>query len=401
MKWLNKGHEVDVVADKMIVDFDDDVNVFVFGAGLLGKDLSRLLEKHGRMAGFVDNYREKQGTIYCGKKVISLDEYMNLKEKKRIIVAASKANTPVIRSQLEEIGLQHQNDFWTYEEFLNEIFPIFSFYHLSKSFTPLVQISLTERCTLRCKKCSHGCHAVPASAEDMSLPDSFRSADSFFKIVDYVNEFVLIGGEPLLYKNLGQVIEYIGEKYRERINIYSITTNGTILPSEDILLKCKKFGVMFRISNYSFAIPKLKEQYKRLTKLLEKYDIMYRLSPEEIQWMDYGFEYMDRKAGPEELSGVFDACKTPCREVRGNRLYFCVMARSIADNLHYNLGEHDYLELDQLHGLEGKKILLEYTLGYSDKGYLDMCNHCNGSEAVNYPIMAAEQVEKPRGKGTV
>ena len=67
------------------------------------------------------------------------------------------------------------------------------------------------------------------------------------------------------------------------------------------------------------------------------------------------------------------------------------MARSVSDNLNYHIGEKDYLDLDEL---DQKKVLLEFTLGYSEKGYLDMCNYCNGVEARNYPIPAAEQMER-------
>lgn len=33
---------------------------------------------------------------------------------------------------------------------------------------------------------------------------------------------------------------------------------------------------------------------------------------------------------------------------------------------------------------------IEYTLGYSEKGYLDMCRHCNGAETKKYLITVAE-----------
>ena len=391
MKWSNKGKEFDIAASEIEEKFGAYTDFYIFGAGKLGKELSVLLKKYNCLSGFVDNNRKKQGTNYCGRKVISLDDYVDLAGKKCRIVAVSISNMEAIKEQLDQKGLQYQSCFWTYREFLDEIFPIFSLYHYSKSFVALSQISLTERCTLKCKKCAHGCFAVSASSEDLSLNDAFLSADKFFEKVDYVNEFVLIGGEPLLYKELGKVIEYIGVRYRTQINIYSITTNGMILPSEEILQQCKKFGVIFRISNYSLTLPKLKKHYNRLTKLLEEYGIEFYLGPEESHWLDYGFEHNTRGLEPAQLMDVFDACRTPCREVRGNRLYFCVMARSVSDNLHYNVGLDDYLNLDELQGLDGKKILLEYTLGYSEKGYLDMCNYCNGKDAVNYPVAVAEQ----------
>lgn len=81
-----------------------------------------------------------------------------------------------------------------------------------------------------------------------------------------------------------------------------------------------------------------------------------------------------------------------CRDVRGNRLYFCVQARAVSDNLHLDELDDDYLDLSLLAGDNWKKKLLEFNLGYSKKGYLTMCHRCHGMDAVNYPIPAAEQV---------
>ena len=53
--------------------------------------------------------------------------------------------------------------------------------------------------------------------------------------------------------------------------------------------------------------------------------------------------------------------------------------------------EDDFLDLEKLHG-DYKKILMEFELGYSEKGYLDMCRHCNGADAKDLTIPVAEQV---------
>jgi hypothetical protein len=278
-----------------------------------------------------------------------------------------------------------------YEE-LNVALPLLITYSYGKSYMQLAQITLTERCSLKCKKCAHACYNVSNRAEDMALSEALKSADSFFSKVDFIDEFVLIGGEPLLYKGLSEVIEYIGENYRKKMGIYSITTNGTIVPDNNVLNTCKRYKVLFRISNYSKTLPRLKESHRRLTVALDEYGIEYILGDSEGNWIDYGFEYLERDNNPNELIKVFDDCHTPCREVRGNKLYYCVMARSVSDNLKLNEGEEDFLDLDGLTGEEGKRILYEFNMGYSDKGYLDMCRRCHGMDSKNYPIPIAEQL---------
>lgn len=393
MKWTNKRHELDYYAKELVAHLQDRDKYYIFGAGVLGKGLLPLFKAYEQEVVFIDNSAEKRASEINGVEVISLDSYLQ-KRDGPIIVAASVKNTSVIVEQLETSQLKRRTDFWLYQEFLEYIFPIISTYYYDKAFVSLAQISLTERCSLKCKNCAHGCYAVDnRMAKDLTLEQVYKSADSFFGKVDYIWEFVLIGGEPLLYKCLPEAIQYIGERYRTQMGIFSITTNGTIVPDEITLTMCKKYNVLFRISNYSGTIPRLTTIYDRLIAKLQGQDIEYELGKTESQWTDYGFDHVNRNVSKEELIKVFDACQTTCREIRENKYYFCVMARSVSENVGFHIGQNDYLDLDALQGEDYKKELLEFNLGYSEKGYLDMCNYCYGAERENYPIPAAEQVK--------
>ncbi len=391
MKWLNKGHEFDEYAKELVENFTQKGSLFyIFGAGEIGEDIREVIEKTGCFSGFIDNDRKKQNSGVNGVKVISLKEYFEEEKRGLIIIAADKRNIPVITEQMAAMGLKRKIDFYEYTEFMKDIFPVLSVYANNQLYVELAQISLTERCSLKCKKCAHACYAVDSKAQDMSLGMAKKSADFFFHFVDIIREFVLIGGEPFLYRNLADIIEYIGENYRNKIVDFTITTNGTIIPDSSILELCRKYHVIIRISNYSAGIKSLEKKYGQLLEKLNDYQVLYSMGNKEIQWMDYGFETVYRNGTEEELIQVFDRCKTPCREIRGSRYYYCVMARSVSDNLKLNVGKEDYLELADL-TKQDKKVILEFDRGYSDKGYLDMCNRCRGAEASDYPIPAAEQ----------
>lgn len=390
MKWRRKRHEFDDYVTKIPQEFHE--KVFVFGAGQLGKTMGICLNAFGLLGGYIDNNATLQGTSLFNRSILSLEEYLEKNSKIAIVIAASKKYSSEIEQQLNNFNLEHEKEYFFYEEFNDKILPSIVTYCFNKTFMRLAQITLTERCSLKCKKCAHACYNVDYTAEDMPLSEAYKSADSFFSKIDFINEFVLIGGEPLLYRNLSDVITHIGERYRGQMAVFCITTNGTIVPGIDVLEACRKYNVLFRISNYSKAIPRLKESHKKLIAVLEDYEIRYNLAMAEGNWIDYGFEYFDRGMDEERLIQAFNHCLTPCREVRGNRLYFCVMARSVSDNLNLREGKDDYLDLDKLTGEDYKKELLEFNLGYSEKGYLDMCRRCHGMDAVNYPIPVAEQV---------
>ena len=391
MKWVNKGHEFDTYAEKWVENFNIRGNQFyIFGAGLIGREIRDVLEKTNHFSGFIDNDKKKQSLGMNGAEVISLQTYINRGKNGLIIIAADIRNIPVISEQLTCEGLEEGKDFYEHVKFMRDIFPILSVYANNQLYLELAQICLTERCTLKCKKCAHACYAVDFRSQDMNIEMAKKSVDYFFTYVDIIREFVLIGGEPLLYRDLETMIEYIGENYRQKIVAFTITTNGTIMPEQSVLKLCRKYGVTIRISNYSATIKNIEKKYIQLQRKLEENQVMYTIEPKETRWMDYGFETVDRNNKEDELLQVFDKCKTPCREIRENRLYYCVMARSVSDNLELGLGKEDYLDLSKL-TKEDKKIILEFHRGFSEKGYLDMCNHCNGADAIDYPIPAAEQ----------
>lgn len=392
MKWTNIGSEN--IPYVNIADMVRQNPVFcIYGAGKLGNELYGLLKKFDLFDCFIDNNVEKQKSGYNGEIVISEEDFWKKPVRPFIVIAASAANTCDIKKHLQEKGLIYDRDFFTFREFVNKIFPVIAYYVFDKTFVNVAQICVTERCSLKCKKCAHGCYAVKADNEDLTIEQVKKSADSFFSKVDYVRQFVLIGGEPLLYRQLAEAVDYIGSKYRDKMNIFSITTNGTIKPSDKLLSACKKYDVLFRISNYSKQLPRLEKQYRILSELFEKNGVRYNIGPQDTSWMDYGFEYVDRNGTETELIAVFDSCNTPCHEIRENKFYFCVMARSVSENLSKNVGEDDYLDFDKLVSPNWKRELLEFILGYSEKGYLDMCNYCYGAECYKHPIPVAEQLQ--------
>ena len=400
MKWKNKGSELDNYAKGLVQQYQKkNEKIYIFGAGILGKIIVPAFIGYHCFGGFIDNDVNKQQRGVDGYPVISFAQYMANGAEGFIVVAADKANKPSIEGQIQAEGLIERRDYWFYKEFMHDVFPVLSLYRYQLLYVNLAQISLTERCTLKCKDCAHGCFAVDFKSEDMSVDMAKQSADVLFGKVDRIREFVLIGGEPFLYDNLAEIIEYIGERYHHKMFVYCITTNGTIIPKDNILELCRKYNMLIRISNYSETNKHLESKYAELENKLKEHQVTYVLGKKEELWFDYGFSTAEREKIKKEIEliQVFDRCKTQCREIRGNRYYYCVMARSISDNLEFGVGQEDYLDLSQT-DYNAKKEFLEFEYGYSDKGYLDMCNYCNGADAVKHPIPAAVQMVREHDK---
>lgn len=393
MKWNNKGHEFDdrkAFLGRIISD-----GLCIFGTGIKAQDVCKSYLLDEMIFGYIDNDENKQGNFFQGKKIISFEEYSKNVIKRVIILALNKKNEAEVIKQLDRHGLISGIDYMTYEVFFRDYYAPLLLFCKNIIYVELVQISLTERCSLKCKKCAHGCFAVSPNQADMSIDLVKSSADCFFGMVDHVKYFVLIGGEPLLYRGIEEVISYVGDRYRDRIENFQITTNGTIMPTKKMLELCKKYDINFVVSNYTKSVPWIKPKIEKIRKELDESQIRYEVFSEETLWMDYGFDHINQYKSGDEMIRVFDRCRTDCHEIRGSKLYFCVMARSVSDNLFDGeIGQEDYLELAEMNPQKeyDRRVFLEYLMGYSEKGYLDMCARCNGADSYKYVIPAAEQV---------
>lgn len=390
MRWKNKGHEFDEYWKRLKIDSTKELKFYIWGAGHIGKYILTMLKHYKSVIAFVDTDVKKIGTEIEGIPIISLEEYKRRNDA-RIILAVAEPYLKEMVQQMITWGKMKNQDYYVHDEFVKDIFPVIALYYYDELCIRLSQIALTERCTLKCKNCCHGCYAVDnRTAKDMTLEQAMHSADSFFSHVAFVQEFTLLGGEPLLYSQLDQVITYIGRKYREQIGHFYITTNGSIMPSQEILELCKKYKVSYLISNYSKQIPDLGKKLCELANVLESKNIEYSVIAEDEEWIDFGFTYVNNNS--EKAARVFDGCETTCREVRENRFYYCVMARSISENLGWNIGNDDYFNLDEVVSAQDRKLLFEYDRGYSDKGYLEVCKHCQGMGKNNLHVPAGEQL---------
>jgi hypothetical protein len=153
---------------------------------------------------------------------------------------------------------------WTWYKNIASIWP-----YKHKNIVHIFQsdVLVTEKCSLNCSHCNmfmpH--YEFPIHRE---LDTIISDIDSYFKIVDYVSVFHLVGGEPFLYPNIENVIKHILENYVTKIDKLIITTNGTILPKDTIIQLLKDNDVILSVSDYS---DKLQFVKSKITKVLDVY----------------------------------------------------------------------------------------------------------------------------------
>ena len=90
-----------------------------------------------------------------------------------------------------------------------------------------LRLSVTDRCDLRCTYCMSEIMKFLPKAELLSLEELDRVATAF--VERGVRKIRLTGGEPLVRKDIGYLIERLGRLMDQGLDELTLTTNGTLL----------------------------------------------------------------------------------------------------------------------------------------------------------------------------
>ena len=165
----------------------------------------------------------------------------------------------------------------------------------NKIYLPRTGVVITERCNLRCKLCAeYAPYYRPVPNTSYGIVK--KCIDTYFLVIDRVGDLSILGGEPLLNKDVYEILYYISQNYIDRIDRLLLLTNGTIMPKKDEILKALtsdeirgKFQIS--ISNYGKDLSKRTVDIKDFC---DKYKIKCRIINyygNDIfcdGWVDYG-----------------------------------------------------------------------------------------------------------------
>lgn len=185
----------------------------------------------------------------------------------------------------------------------------------------------------------------------------------------------------MLYQHTADLIEYIDKQYGDRIGTLRTVTNGTVVPSDETLEKLCKCRIEITVDDYRDAVPQYNMQFDELIQKLEKHQIKYYINKVD-SWVDLAPEKTDYSAlSEEQLIRHRSECGQTWQELRDGKLYSCNYAAyaTVAGIA----GEQDLEESYDLrsHTVDRKKELVEFRLGYTNKGYTNFCKKCRGFTA--------------------
>ena len=383
MKWTNKGHQFDRFSEI----FSNEMKVYIYGAGENGKDLFSRMMFADCVEAFIDNDERKVGDIFCGKKILSLHEFISKKKEKHfVVIAQSLSNIVLSKQQFLCAGYIEGKNLFDYHSFVRFYLPIFAVYSWDKIYIPTVSMLMTTICNLDCKGCLNFTH-LNKNKMHYPLEQLKENVDCLFSQINGVGLFHLCGGEPLLYPHFTEIMNYISVKYGNKISELGITTNGTIIPSDELCIQMSNANLSVWVDDYRKNVEIANGTYETILKKMRNFRVKYYANYVD-EWINIEKENID--TDEEKNINKCTLCSIPFVSLKNNKVYGCNYSDYACEANIVNGISGDYWELSQISN--NKKIFMEYRMGYSDNGYYSYCSKCEGSIAINFnKIPVAEQ----------
>lgn len=257
-------------------------------------------------------------------------------------------------------------------------------------------IIITYRCNLKCKLCT-------AYSPYYDIPPHFpyekleKSIDSFFKIVTYTGKFTVTGGEPLLHKDLPKIIAYI-LNFAEQFGELEIITNGTMIPSEELLCVIRSNSkIKFLVDDYG----EISTNVKNIRNIFNENKINYVIRGNNINdaycggWIDYG-DFSKKLFTKEAVEELFSRCISPqkmnfCFAIKNGEIHPCGASSRCMELNIIPKNEEEYIDLfDESLTIEEQRNKIK---GIQNTNSLTACAYCNGfcEDSPRFP--PAEQLE--------
>ncbi len=356
----------------------------------MGQCVLLALKAKGETAScFCDNNTAKQKEKFCGLEVLSVEAALK-KYKNPVFYLCfyDNANLVEVTKQLKEKGAKNIEDCTALlYDFHTKILhrPKTQNYKMlfenpvKEDVINHVLVVTTNKCTLKCVDCGH---LITHYTNPKHYPkeEVIKSIQNLANSVDYIDLLSIVGGEPLLHPNIDEIIKYAGE--RENIKTIRMVTNGTIIPSKQVINAIKKYVSYVAISNYG----KLSKNIGKLDDILSSEGVVTDVMPEDTSWFAVGLPLKPGR-NKEETREIYDVCcwGKGCSAIQQGELHICNYSSTTKILGLVENKSTDYVNLlDDSVSIEERKAKIHTLL----KGNTPptACKYCNFDFTTQIPV---------------
>lgn len=366
--------------DRLSEEWKKIDSVVLYGAGIVSKICQHLFEKVDIKIPFViDRDVTKQGKNWNGIPIISYEDAKDKIADRKIVIMTAHTAYNDISQFLRTQGMEEYKDFCAIGQFVCEWFwnakGMNCLYH--------VDMTITTRCTFRCKNCNM---FIPYYKEqrDCTLAELKNNVDLLFSRIDYIVYFALLGGEPTLNPALKDILEYIGETYRNKYGRLAYVINGSIVPSNEIFKIMKKYDIHLLVSDYTKEIPYI-EKLDQLKAKLEEYDILHDIRYSQI-WADFGFPTNPVQRDEKQLQEHLRCCHPEWNGLNDGKFYYCNISWSAEKSGHYKLKKEDYIVLKDINPNDRVACHDIVELSRGTSSFCKICGGCGSDNKKYVPV---------------
>lgn len=250
----------------------------------------------------------------------------------------------------------------------------FNYILFDKVSIPQIEFALTTRCSLRCKNCINYIPYLNNDEQKVIELDEFKVyIDNLTAAVNKIEDLLLLGGEPLLLKNIDKYLEYVAKN--NKIKRVWLVTNGTIVMSDDLIRTIKKYHrkVIVWLSNYSAnkeLEPRLKHDKILAQIKMTKAKYIYN---KDLNWSDVSQDLSAKNRTKIQNINYFKVCGNKCVSVFGETVYVCPRAGTYHLKKLYEPENNEIINLNN----KDKKSLRKEIIRFYENKYFQACDFCN------------------------
>ncbi len=350
--------------------------IMLWGYGkICSLHMSDLISKF-EIEAIIDNDKSKEGFTPEGIQIAHPDN-IDLHGKRVVVVSAYDD----VREQLMEMGLEEYKDFCDIRLFVSGR----AWIDDKKVCLSELHISINTACTLNCKYCNmyipfHKKHAVIYSFDQVK-----EQFDLLFKFVDKIYNLIILGGEPLINKDLSKIIDYLYENYFDYFEEVEVCTNGTIIPDEQLIKSLQRPKNLVSISDYSLD-DAYREKFLKIKNLLDENNINNKwitTFDTHVQWKDFSFPYEPLNMSEEKAYENMCKCNPFYKGFNDSKFYFCHLVWSADKAGIAQECPQDYIDFTSLKSEDREQIVKMYVCCFDDNKYVSLCQKCGGRSKLN------------------